>query len=292
LAIITSADGRRVPQNQALACADEPVDSSLMFFYLAKIIGALLLPSTIVGGAVVIAASALGWGRPALARRALAIVLLVGAASASPLPNVVILPLENRFPRADLEGAPVTGIVILGGSEDASIAVARHVHALNEAAERLTEAVALSVRLPAARVVFSGGSGALFPDGTTEGAAVRDMLVSMGIASSRLTIEDRSRTTWENASFTRSLVAPQASERWILVTSAWHMPRAIGAFRRAGFPVEAWPVDYRTRGWQDAWSLLLSPLEGLRRLDLVAKEYEGLLAYRLSGRSAELFPAP
>ncbi len=263
-----------------------------MFFVAAKIIGAIIQPSTIVGLSAIIAALALAYGRIVLARRALAVVLIIGAASASPLPNLLTLPLENRFPRAVLDAAPVTGILILGGGEDASMASARHVHALNEAAERITEAVALAIHLPSARVVFSGGSGALFPEGKTEGEAVREMLVAMGIDQRRLTIEDRSRSTWENAVLTRALIAPTPGERWLLVTSAWHMPRAVGVFRAAGFPVEAWPVDYRTRGWPYALALSHGPLEGLRRLDLVAREYQGLLTYWLMGRSRELFPAP
>ena len=123
-------------------------------------------------------------------------------------------------------------------------------------------------------------------------AAVRQMLLGMGVEASRLTIEDRSRDTWENAVFTKAMVAPVAGERWLLVTSAWHMPRAMGVFRKAGFAVEPWPVDYRTTGWRDAATFFGSPAEGLRRLDLVAKEYAGLVAYWLKGRSSALFPAP
>ena len=57
-------------------------------------------------------------------------------------------------------------------------------------------------------------------------------------------LEDQSRNTRENAIFTRRLVDPKPGERWLLVTSAWHMPRAIGVFRKAGFEIEAFPVDY------------------------------------------------
>jgi uncharacterized SAM-binding protein YcdF (DUF218 family) len=81
-------------------------------------------------------------------------------------------------------------------------------------------------------------------------------------------------------------------ERWLLVTSGWHMPRAIGVFRQAGLPVEPWPVDYRTAGPWDAARLFNSPAEGLRRLDIAVREWIGLLAYRLSGRSSALFPGP
>ena len=85
---------------------------------------------------------------------------------------------------------------------------------------------------------------------------------------------------------------PKPGERWLLVTSAWHMPRSMGSFRAAGFPVTAYPVDYRTRGGEDARRGFLHTSEGLRRLDLMVKEWLGLLAYRLSGRTDALFPAP
>jgi uncharacterized SAM-binding protein YcdF (DUF218 family) len=105
-------------------------------------------------------------------------------------------------------------------------------------------------------------------------------------------LEDQSRTTAENAAFSRRLVMPKPGERWLLVTSAYHMPRSIGAFRTAGFPVEAYPVDYRTMGPADLWIPFDSIATGLRRTDLAVHEWIGLLAYWLTGRSSELFPAP
>jgi uncharacterized SAM-binding protein YcdF (DUF218 family) len=70
------------------------------------------------------------------------------------------------------------------------------------------------------------------------------------------------------------------------------MPRAIGAFRRAGFPVEAFPVDWRTRGPIDLWLPFESVTAGLRRTDTATHEWIGLIAYWLTGRTSELFPAP
>jgi len=86
-------------------------------------------------------------------------------------------------------------------------------------------------------------------------------------------------------------VRPAAGERWLLVTSAFHMPRAIGCFRAVGFDVIPWPVDYRTSGPGDAWRLFPRASEGLRRVDLAAKEWAGLLAYYVTGRSTALLPA-
>ena len=112
------------------------------------------------------------------------------------------------------------------------------------------------------------------------------------IGDDRLLIERKARNTWENAVYTKALVGPKPGERWLLVTSGWHMPRAIGAFRKVGFEVEPWPVDYRTAGPEDAWRLFSAPSEGLRRLEAVVHEWIGLAVYRVLGRSDALLPGP
>jgi uncharacterized SAM-binding protein YcdF (DUF218 family) len=115
---------------------------------------------------------------------------------------------------------------------------------------------------------------------------------ALGVARDRITLEDRSRDTYENAAFTQRLLKPAASDRWLLITSGWHMPRSMGCFRRVGFPVEAWPVDYRTTGRFDPLRWHGSFPDGLRRLDFAAREYAGLFMYYVSGRTNALFPAP
>jgi uncharacterized SAM-binding protein YcdF (DUF218 family) len=132
----------------------------------------------------------------------------------------------------------------------------------------------------------------LFGEGATEAESVRQFFVDMGLPPERVLLEDRSRNTDENALFSRDLIKPKPGERWLLVTSAYHMPRSIGIFRRAGFAVEPYPVDWRTRGTAD-WTRAFDRMsEGLRRTDLATREWVGLLAYWATGRSAELFPGP
>src|SRR5258708_14902256 len=121
--------------------------------------------------------------------------------------------------------------------------------------------------------------------------AVR-LFESLGIPQERIIAEEQSRNTVENAVFSRLLATPQPGERWLLVTSGYHMPRAMGVFRQAGFPVEAYPVDWRTRGPQDALRPFSTLGSGMERTDTAVREWVGLLVYRLTGRSAALFPAP
>jgi uncharacterized SAM-binding protein YcdF (DUF218 family) len=118
---------------------------------------------------------------------------------------------------------------------------------------------------------------------------MRAELIDLGVAPDRVLVEDRSRNTYENAVMSHDLVQPKAGETWLLLTSAWHMPRAVGCFRHTGWEVLPYPVDYRTEA-RPRLELLLAP--HLELLDLAAKEWVGLAAYRLLGRIDALFPAP
>jgi uncharacterized SAM-binding protein YcdF (DUF218 family) len=264
-----------------------------MFFVLAKVLGFFALPSNIfislgLIGTVLMATRFARAGR----RLAVTALILVALFGLSPLGNAIILPLEERFPPWDgSRGAP-DGIISLGGAFDTVVSPARHEVALNEAAERMTVMAELARRYPDARIVFSGGSGRLFYEGATEAELAARMFESFGIAKERILLEDKSRDTLENARFTKALVQPKPGERWVLVTSAHHMPRSVGLFRSEGFPVEAFPVDYRTRGAIDMLRPFSTLGDGLRRTDTAMREWVGLVIYRITGRTGELFPRP
>jgi uncharacterized SAM-binding protein YcdF (DUF218 family) len=264
-----------------------------LFFILSKILGFFALPSNLIiaVGLVGLVLLCTRFTRLAswLVVTSLVLIALFGL---SPLGNALILPLEQRFPPWDASRGPPDGIVILGGSISPDVSAARGEVALDEAAERITVAAELARRYPDARLLFSGGSNALiFSEGTEAEFAVR-VLEDLGVAPERITAEDRSRNTIENAVFSRRLADPKPGQRWLLLTSAYHMPRSMAAFRAAGFAVEAYPVDWRTRGPIDALRPFASLGDGLRRTDTAAREWAGLLAYRLAGKTAELFPGP
>ncbi len=265
-----------------------------MFFWLSKIVGWFLQPLAIVLLGLGLALYWLRIGRAHAARRAIAVSLgIVFAGGALPLGVAMILPLEARFSRADLGAEPkIDGIVVLGGAENAQITLVRQTPTLNDAGERMTEAMSLAYRFPNAKVVFSGGSGELVqPTGSNAGAAEMFFL-EQGLDKSRLLLEGLSRNTQENAEFTKALIQPQPGERWVLVTSAFHMARSMGCFRKVGWEMLPWPVDYRTSGRGDLWHLNGVPTEGFRLVDLALKEWVGLVAYRWTRRTDALFPAP
>ena len=260
-----------------------------MDFVLSKLLWALTAPATCVFFAV-----ALGW---ALQRRMprLSNWLLGGSAvfllllSATPIGRVTLGALEDRFPQQKIDG-PVDGIIVLGGalSPEASAAVGHP--QLNDAAERLTGFIELARAHPEAKLLFTGGSGEVFRQDVREADEVPALLTGLGFDASKVTLERDSRNTWENAVLSKKLMQPRPGEVWVLITSAWHMPRSVGCFRAAGWPVIPYPVDYRTLP-RDQWPLL----ETLNQLDLftlAAREWVGLAAYHLMGRSDDWLPAP
>jgi uncharacterized SAM-binding protein YcdF (DUF218 family) len=265
-----------------------------MFFVLSKVLGFFAIPSNFVLAIGIVGLLLLLTRFVRLGRRLVAAsLILIGILGLSPLGNILIIPLEQRFPAWDGgRGRPPDGIVVLGGAISPDVSAARNEVALNESAERLTVVAELARRYPSARILFSGGSGALLYDEGTEAEFAARALESFGIPYARVTLEDRSRNTVENATYSKAMAQPKPGERWLLVTSAYHMPRAIGAFRKAGFDVEAYPVDWRTRGWEDALRPFPTVGDGLRRADTAVREWIGLLVYWLGGHSSALLPAP
>jgi uncharacterized SAM-binding protein YcdF (DUF218 family) len=264
-----------------------------MFFLLSKILGFIASPSNVI--ALVIATGLclllLKWRRAGAVLLTAGIVALL-VAGFSPAGNILLLTLSDRFPAWQYDGRDPDGIIVLGGGIDAEISAARGALETNGSAERVIAALALARRFSRARIVYAGGSANLFEAPVAEAPIAGQLLQTFGIAPDRIVLESDSRTTDENARFTRKLVAPKPGERWLLVTSAYHMPRSIGAFRKAGFEVEAYPVDWRTRGWVDAWLPFDRLGAGLSNVDLAVHEWVGLLAYWLTGRSDVLLPAP
>lgn len=265
-----------------------------MFFPLSKMLFFAVTPSNLL-----VLAGLLGCGLAFATRRrrtgaglavsGLAGLLVVGL---SPASYLALLPLEQRFPAFVDDGRPIAGIVVLGGGLEAGLASARNQVVVNDAGERPIYFADLARRYPNARLVFSGGSGNLREGTVSEADMVSRLGDTLGLPRSRLILENLSRNTRENAAFSAQLVLPKPGERWLLVTSAWHMPRAVGCFRKAGFEVVAHPVDYRTRGWIDAARVNSFASDGLLAFDLAAKEWVGLVAYRLAGYSESWFPEP
>lgn len=224
-------------------------------------------------------------------RRLLAVLAAVLATvSVLPLDAWLLAPLEERFRPPSQMPARVDGIVVLGGVFSPALSAARGQPSAGGTIERVTAMVDLARRFPEARLVFTGGTGAILDPARKEAPVAKAFLESIGFDTGRVMFEDDARNTHENATLSRRLVNPAPGETWLLVTSALHMPRAIGVFRAAGWPVVAYPVDYGTTGGEGAPAF--SPGRGLGALARALHEWQGLVYYRLRGWTDTLFPGP
>jgi len=264
-----------------------------MFFILSKVIGFFTLPSNAIAVTCALGLVLLStrWRRAGTRLLALGVVALL-VFGYSPAGTMLLLSLSERFPAWQSDGRAPDGIIVLGGAIDSDATAARGTLEVDHSADRVFAMLDLGRRYPQARIVFSGGSGALLMDGVSEAPIAGGLLQSYGVAADRIVLETASRSTAENAAFTRRLVEPKPGQRWLLVTSAFHMPRSIGAFRAAGFDVEAYPVDWRSRGWIDGTMPFDRLSAGLARTDVAIHEWIGLIAYWLGGKSSALLPAP
>ena len=223
----------------------------------------------------------------------IASVVLIAICGFSPLGNWLLYPLEQRFPPWDAAHGEPDGIVVLGGGIDTDVSAAHGTAVFSSSAGRIIAAAALARRYPNVRIVYSGGNSNLVSDDTAKEAdyAVA-VFESLGIAGDRVMLERHSRNTFENAEFSKAMAAPKNGDRWLLVTSAYHMPRSVGIFREVGFAVEPYPADWRLAGRADLLKFSIFSVEGLAHIDLALREWMGLVAYRISGKTSELFPGP
>jgi uncharacterized SAM-binding protein YcdF (DUF218 family) len=265
---------------------------ALMFFILSKTVAFLFLPSNllILLGLAGVALMATRHKR-AGTRIAAASVFLLAAAGFLPVGDLLSHTLESRFPPWDASRGAPDGIVVLGGAIASELSREHGEPVVGGDGSRIVAMARLARAYPSARIVYSGGDASLSGDLPPESDFVYPLLDNFGIPRARVTLETRSRNTFENATYVKELINPKPGERWLLVTSAQHMPRAIGCFRKAGFAVEAYPVGWRTRRTAGPiWSRSLS--NGLASLDTGAYEWLGLISYRVTGKTTELLPSP
>jgi uncharacterized SAM-binding protein YcdF (DUF218 family) len=264
-----------------------------LFFFLSKTVGIMLLPTNLLIGLGLVGTLLLVTRFASLGRRFLiAAIALFAVCGFSPLGSWVLYSLESRFPPWEASKDAPDGIIVLGGSIDPVLSTAHGGAVVKSAGDRIIATAVLAHRYPNARIVFSGGSGNLVADEAKEADYAASLFESLGISKQRLTMERQSRNTHENAEFSKVIVAPKSGERWLLVTSAYHMPRSVGLFRKVGFAVEPYPVDWRVGGRADLVSFQILPAEGIANIDAGVREWIGLVAYRIAGKTSELFPGP
>jgi uncharacterized SAM-binding protein YcdF (DUF218 family) len=264
-----------------------------LFFILSKTLGVMLLPANFLIGAGLLGAILLATRFARMGRRLLvASASLLPICAFSPIGNLLLYPLEQRFPPWDPARGTPDGIIVLGASIDADLSFAHNGVVVRSAPDRIIAAAVLAHRYPNARIVFSGGSSNLISNDAREADYAGALFEGLGISKARIIMERRSRNTQENAEFSKLAVAPKNGERWLLVTSAFHMPRSVGLFRKAGFAVDPYPVDWRVGGGSDVLTFATIAADGLGRTDLALREWIGLAVYRVTGKIDSLLPGP
>jgi uncharacterized SAM-binding protein YcdF (DUF218 family) len=234
-----------------------------MIYYVSKVFWLIAAPTNAL---VLISAIAASW---AVLRSSNCVTWLVAAVACglvigafTPIGIALKVPLEYRFAFSPPDSqAPPDGIILLGGSGINGMYVVS----------------VLSQQYPTARLIFSG----FFEKQRDE----LTRFAHLGGDPTRIYIIPRPRTTSEDALYSAALLKPKPSERWLLVTQALHMPRAVGCFRNAGFQVEPYPIEFTHVAFAPG-------SEALKDLDTAAKEWIGLVAYRLMGKTDALFPGP
>lgn len=263
-----------------------------LFFYLSKIAWAFLSPGNLIVFALVLSMLLVVTDRIRAAQ-----FLLVPTAIISfvlmvyPVSDYVMQPLENRFQKPETLPKSIDGIIVLGGGEDLQRALSWNTPELGLGADRYIGAAKLAAAYPKAPVIFTGGSGSIQLQNTgSEGSFAKQLLTTIGIDPDRLIIESQSRNTYENFLLTRSLL-PKEDGRYLLVTSAYHMPRAVGIARKQNLNVMPYPVDYRSS--RDGYRQFdFDFFDHLKTLEPAWKEWVGLTVYFATGKTERWFPEP
>ncbi len=264
-----------------------------MFFIISKIFWVLVQPLNalcLAGFAGLILSRTNRWavfGQKAM-NMALAGILFFGVL---PLGPILMSVLERPYNTASKLPAQLDGIVLLGGAfEPALSQQAGHI-SLNGQASRVVCFLELAKSHPEATLVFSGGDGDILNPGQKEADDAAAFFSLAGLKDRKIVFEDQSKNTYENAIFTKNLVQPKDSQNWVLVTSAYHMPRALGVFTKQGWgDILPYGCDPKTRGTFGIFGRIPNVTSNFGLLNLALKEYIGSLVYYVTGKSAFIRP--
>ncbi len=255
-----------------------------MFFELSKIFWMLAQPANLLFIFLAIATWLL-WVRPELGRWIITVLVVMGWLAATiPAGEYLIRQIENEYPQPQLP-EHVDGIIVLGGFIWAEGSFIRKQVQTDSKADRFFAFIKLSRQYPNAKLIFTGGSGNIWNQQAREADYVKELWHDMGYDPARLLIERESHNTYENVVYSKAIVQPQPGEKWILITSAMHMPRSVAIFKEQNWDVIPYPVDYIS-GNGSLWQYEFSVNDNLFRLSVSLREIIGKLVYQLSGRAA------
>ncbi len=261
-----------------------------LFFLTSKIVWLLISPDSLLLILVLSSLIFLYIGKQKIAKSILTITsgLLVIIAFL-PIGEWLLYPLESHFQTNPALSKNIDGIIVLSGSEDALLSKVWKQIEIGSTVERDLAFMNLSRQFPNAKLLFTGGTGSLNSQEYKAADVAKKLFAQQGVDVSRITFERESRNTYENVIYSKKIIKPVANEKWILITTSWHMPRSVGIFCKADWPVIPYPVDHQTNK-DNLFRVNFDLLVNLSTLKTAIKEWVGLFAYYLSGKTTSLLP--
>lgn len=255
-----------------------------LFFWISKLAWLFIAPDSLfvllfVFGTLLLWKNKLKWSKRIFTFLC-AIVLFIGF---FPIGDWILYPLESKY-KVNPELKHVDGIIVLSGAINPERTRLWNQTVINDSSERLFAFIALSKKYPEARLVYTGGSGDITNQHDKHADVAARLFREQGLDTTKIAFESESRNTSESSILTKKIVNPQKDEKWVLITTAWHMPRSIGIFCKADWLVIPYPVDFRTKPdklFRIEWSFS----GHLSQLKIGIKEWLGVLVYSVTGKS-------
>ena len=261
-----------------------------LFFYISKLTWLLVSPDSLLLVLIILSLVFLYVGKQKLAK------LILSTASGFliiiaflPVGEWLLYPLESRFQTNPNLPDKIDGIVVLSGAENAELSHMWNQVELNAAIERDLTFMTIAKQYPNAKLLFTGGTGSLTKQEYKSADVAKNLFKQLSFDTAKIIFERKSRNTYENIIYSKDLVKPIKNENWVLITTGWHMPRSVGIFCKAEWPVIPYPVDHQSNK-ENLVRIDFDLANNLYELKTAIKEWLGLFAYYLSGKTTSFFP--
>ena len=256
---------------------------------LSDLSWAFLQPGGVVIILLLLALLFLSFGAHRTAGRLLALsIIMIILPALIPIQALLVNPLENRLSPPNPMPERVDGIIVLGGAVNWTASQGRGQLNVNGGAERVLAGAALKKRYPDATLVFTGIYRDIIPkEFTTQ--FDNNFFFGSEYERGQVIFLGEARSTYEEAIVSQKYLNIRANERWMLVTSAYHMPRAYLSFKAQGLELIPYPVDYSSAG-DLRYRPSLFFIGKLAKLDETVREWGALLIYRYLGRTTQFLP--
>ena len=261
-----------------------------LFFYISKLIWLLFSPDSLLLILIILSLTLLYLGKTRSAKKILTTTsLLLILIALFPIGEWLLYPLESRFQTNPTLPEKIDGVIVLSGAEKPELAHIWNQVELGSSAERVLSFIKLAHQYPKSKLIFTGGTGSLINQEYKAADVAKILFQEQEFDIERIIFERKSRNTYENIINSKNIVKPNKNEKWILITTGWHMPRSIGISCKSGWSVIPYPVDHQTKK-DDLLRIDFNLSDNLKTLKTGIKEWLGLFAYYLSGKTTSLLP--